>query len=195
MLWFFKLKLVFAMFLCFNKHSSVWYSLYPPELLVNNGLDPIVLALHDLALHVLLINCILHVVNLHYQLFLFPVRRLLFLTEILALLHFYSRHLVLSVKCKFLFILLFGTVHGQAGIWSWSYAISVRSWSSLVRRLLRHKFWPRGRFRLDRRKGHLGGSPFCGTDIVRNSYGFLVAILLVRKLISLPLFWWGSWGA
>lgn len=116
MLWFFKVKLVFAIVIFISTPLRFFNSLYPPELLVNNGLDPIVLALHNLALHVLLINCILHVVNLHYQLFLLPVRRLLFLTEILALLHFYSRHLVLSVKSKFLFILLFGTVHGQAGI-------------------------------------------------------------------------------
>lgn len=116
MLWFFKVKLVFAINIFIPTPLCFLNSLYPPELLVNNGLDPIVLALHNLALHVLLINCILHVVNLHYQLFLLPVRRLLFLTEILALLHFYSRHLVLSVKSKFLFILLFGTVHGQAGI-------------------------------------------------------------------------------
>ena len=60
---FIKVKLVLVI-VSFSLLSFL-YGLDPPQLLVNDGFNPVILTLHDLALHVFLVDRILHFFYLH----------------------------------------------------------------------------------------------------------------------------------
>ena len=95
--WTFKVKVILIIIL---SNLGFLHCLDPPQLLINNTLNSIILALNDLTLHILLIDFILQILYVHDVLLLPPNGCLLILLIILSLLHFNPIDLFLCVHSK-----------------------------------------------------------------------------------------------